>query len=209
MSMLKILGRPASINVRKVLWTCEELGLPYENIPWGTPELPLQSPGFMAINPHAMVPAIDDGGFILWESNSICRYLADRYGDGSLLPPPSRERALVERWMDWQATELNNAWRYAFMALVRHSPQHRDAALLAASAAAWNQQMGLLERHLAGHGPYLTGAAFTLADVVVGLSVNRWKATPIDHAVLPSVERYFALLDTRPAFSRHGNNGIA
>src|SRR5450830_928744 len=83
------------------------------------------------------------------------------------------------------------------------------ATATAACAAAWNQQMGLLERHLAGHGPYLTGAAFTLADVVVGLSVNRWKATPIDHAVLPSVERYFALLDTRPAFSRHGNNGIA
>jgi glutathione S-transferase len=209
MSMLKILGRPASINVRKVLWTCEELGLPYENIPWGTAELPLQSPGFLSINPHGMVPVIDDGGFILWDSNSICRYLADRYGDGKLLPPPSRERALVERWMDWQATELNNAWRYAFMALVRGSPRHRDGALLADSIAGWNHQMGLLEVHLAAHGPYLTGQHLTLADVVVGLSVNRWKATPIAHPALPAVQRYFALLDTRAPFSRHGNNGIA
>lgn len=207
--MLKILGKPTSINVRKVLWTCAELGLPFSLQPWGTGALSLQSPEFLALNPNAMVPVIDDDGFILCESNSICRYLADRYGDGALLPPPSRERAMVERWMDWQASELNNSWRYAFMALVRNSPLHGDAAQLETGVAAWNRCMGLLDSHLAGHGPYMAGAAFTLADIVIGLSVNRWKRTPLAHAALPAVEAYFALLSQRPGFLEHGNNGIA
>ncbi|WP_426194105.1 glutathione S-transferase family protein [Massilia sp. DWR3-1-1] len=207
--MLNILGKPASINVRKVLWTCAELALPHQLEAWGTGSLSLQSPQFLALNPGGLVPVIDDDGFILSESNSICRYLADRHGGGRLLPPPSRERALVERWMDWQATELNNSWRYAFMALVRHSPLHQDASLLDEGIAAWQHNMGLLERHLAGAGPYMTGATFTLADVVIGLSVNRWKATPLPHAALPAVDAYFARLSQRPAFREHGNNGLA
>ena len=205
--MLTILGKPTSINVRKVLFTCAELALPYTLQAWGTGTLSLRSPQFLALNPHGMVPVIDDDGFILWESNSICRYLADRYGAGHLLPAPSRERALVERWMDWQATELNNAWRYAFMALVRHSPRHQDAALIAEGVRSWNGAMTLLDAHLAEHGPFMAGERFTLADVVVGLSVNRWKATPLAHAALPAVDAYFALLSQRPAFMEHGNNG--
>ena len=164
--MLKILGRPTSINVRKVLWTCAELGLPYTLEPWGSEGWPLQWPQFIALNPNAMVPVIDDDGFILWESNSICRYLADKYGDGALLPPPSPQRALVEQWMDWQALELNPAWRYAFMALVRRSPQHQDAAQLAAGVDGWNRAMCMLERQLERAGPFITGARLTLADVV-------------------------------------------
>ncbi|MDB5962753.1 MAG: putative glutathione S-transferase-like protein [Massilia sp.] len=207
--MLKILGKPSSINVRKVLWTCDELALPYVLEAWGTGTLSLQSSEFLALNPNAMVPVIDDDGFILWESNSICRYLADRHGDGALLPPPSQERALVERWMDWQATDLNTAWRYPFLSLVRASPAHQDAAQLAAGVAAWNRAMRLLDTHLAANGPYMTGERLTLADVVIGLSVNRWKATPLAHAELPAVEAYFDLLSQRPAFLLHGNNGIA
>jgi glutathione S-transferase len=207
--MLKILGKPTSINVRKVLWTCAELDLPYTLEPWGSGELSLQSPYFLARNPNAMVPVIDDDGFILWESNSICRYLADRYGAGTLLPRPSRERALVERWMDWQATELNNAWRYPFMSLVRQSPAHQDAMLLADGVKGWNRIMGLLDTQLAAYGPYLAGDHFSLADVVIGLSVNRWKATPMGHADLLAVEAYFARLCERPGFLEHGNNGTA
>ena len=207
MSMLKILGRPTSINVRKVLWTCAELGLPYTLEPWGSEGWPLQSPQFIALNPNAMVPVIDDDGFILWESNCICRYLADKYGDGALLPPPSPQRALVEQWMDWQALELNPAWRYAFMALVRRSPQHQDAAQLAAGVDGWNRAMGVLERQLERAGPFVTGERLTLADVVLGLSVVRWKATPMDHAELPLVQGYFERLLQRPGFIEHGDNG--
>jgi glutathione S-transferase len=124
--MLRILGKSPSINVRKVLWLCDELDLPYEHEEWGTGFRSTQVPEFLSLNPNGMVPVIIDDGFVLWESNTICRYLAARHARHDLLPTTPRERARVEQWMDWQATEFNNSWRYAFMGLVRHSPEVSD-----------------------------------------------------------------------------------
>jgi glutathione S-transferase len=107
--MLTVLGRAASINVRKVLWTCSELGLEPGREEWGAGELSLQSPRFLALNPNALVPVLLDGDLVLFESNTICRYLAARQGRHDLLPAEAAARARVEQWMDWQATELNNA----------------------------------------------------------------------------------------------------
>jgi glutathione S-transferase len=114
--MLKILGKASSINVRKVLWTCAELRLPFEREDWGAGFRPTSDPGFLALNPNAMVPVIQDGDFVLWESNSIIRYLASQYGGLPLYPIEPRLRAGVDQWMDWQATDLNRSWSYAFMA---------------------------------------------------------------------------------------------
>jgi glutathione S-transferase len=147
--MLRILGKAASINVRKVLWTCDELGLPFAREDWGAGLQSTQQPSFLALNPNALVPVLVDGDFVLWESHAICRYLAHRNDGAALLPADARQRARVDQWMDWQATELNNAWRYAFMALVRRSPQHRDSAQIAASVASWNRHVGILDDHLA------------------------------------------------------------
>ena len=210
--MLKLLGRASSINVRKVLWTCDEVGLPIVHEPWGSDGLSLQDPAFLALNPNAMVPVLvdssgPDGDFVLWESNTICRYLADLAGRDDLLPQAPRARALVTQWMDWQATELNNAWRYAFMGLVRRSPAHADPALVAASLAGWARHMAILDRQLARSGAFVTGATFTLADVVLGLSVQRWCATPAEKPALPAVAAYFERLNQRAGFRAHGNNG--
>lgn len=109
--------------------------------------------------------------------------------------------------MDWQATELNNAWRYAFMALVRGSAAHTDPAQIAASAASWNRHIGILERQLAAGGPYATGARLSLADVVLGLSVNRWMLTPIERPHFPAVLDYYERLGERPGFRAFGRNG--
>ena len=122
--MLKILGRASSINVRKVLWTCAEIGLPFEREDWGIGFQPTSDAAFTALNPNALVPVVRDGDFVLWESNTICRWLAAEHRRDDLLPSAPRDRALVERWMDWQATELNSAWRYAFYALVRQSDKN-------------------------------------------------------------------------------------
>jgi glutathione S-transferase len=206
--MLRLLGKSTSINVRKVLWTLDELGLEYEHEQWGSGFRDTGAPEFTALNPNAMVPVLRDGDFVLWESNSICRYLAGRYGGESLLPTGAQRRALVEQWMDWQATELNNAWRYAFMALVRNSPAHQDPAAIGAGIAAWNRHMAILDRQLDRTGAYACGDAFTLADVVLGLSVNRWAMTPISHPGLPAVRAYYDRLEQRPGFRRHGRNGI-
>lgn len=205
--MLRILGKASSINVRKVLWTCAELGLAFEREDWGSGFQSTDTPEFLALNPNAMVPVLVDGDTVLWESNTICRYLASRYGAGRLLPVDPVARARVEQWMDWQATELNNAWRYAFMALVRRSPAHRDAAQLAASVAQWNRHMGILDRQLERTGAFVAGAEFSLADIVLGLSTNRWLMTPIERPVLPAVEAYVARLRTRPAYLEFGGNG--
>jgi glutathione S-transferase len=205
--MPRILGKPTSINVRKVLWLCDELALACELEPWGAGHRDPNTPEFLALNPNALVPVLVDGDAVLWESNTICRYLAGRQGRDDLLPREPLARARVEQWMDWQAGELNNSWRYAFMSLVRHSPAHQDPQAVAASAASWNRHMGILERQLEKAGDFAAGAVFTLADVVLGLSVNRWLMTPIDRPELPRVRAYHDRLATRPAFLRHGCNG--
>jgi glutathione S-transferase len=207
--MLKILGRASSINVRKVLWTCAEIGLPFEREDWGIGFKPTSDAAFTALNPNALVPVVRDGDFVLWESNTICRWLAAEHAREDLLPSSPRERALVERWMDWQATELNSAWRYAFYALVRQSPQHQDSAQIEASVQQWNRTMGLLDAQLQSTGAYAAGQHFTLADVVLGISTHRWLATPIERPALPHVAAYHERLSERPGFQKHVPGGGA
>lgn len=206
--MLKILGKSSSINVRKVLWTCEELGLPYEQEQWGSGFRSTETEDFRALNPNAMVPVLIDEEFVLWESNAICRYLASREANFALLSGDPKRRALVEQWMDWQATELNNSWRYAFMALVRQSAAHSDPAAIAAGVEGWNRHMGIVEAQLSRTGAYMAGETFTLADIVIGLSVNRWFMTPMRRPALPAVEAYYERLNERAGYRMHGRNGM-
>ncbi|MCO7571288.1 glutathione S-transferase [Pseudomonas chlororaphis] len=203
----RILGKASSINVRKVLWTCEELDLSYQQEDWGSGFQSTHSPEFLALNPNAQVPVLIDEAGALWESNSICRYLANLYPGSGLLPIAPRARALVEQWMDWQATELNPAWSYAFMGLVRHHPDCQDSRRIGASLMAWNGKMAILERQLESTGNYVLGEDFSLADIVLGLSVNRWKMTPMEHPDFPAVAAYYERLSLRPGFVLHGRNG--
>jgi len=199
--MLKILGRTSSLNVRKVLWTLDELGLAYEREDWGTGFASTRSPEFLALNPNGLVPVLIDEQGALYESNTICRYLAARFDHGHLLPVEPRPRAGVEQWMDWQATDLNPTWGYAFLALGRPTPGYNDPARIAASVAAWNAAMAILDQRLAQTGAHAAGHDFTLADVVLGVSVHRWIRTPMDRADLPAVQAYYARLKARPAFA--------
>ena len=197
---LRIIGKASSINVRKVLWACEEMAVAYERCDDG-PEL--------ALNPNGLVPVIVDGDFVLWESNTILRYLAGRYGAMDLLPQEPRRRAEVEQWIDWQATDLNSSWRYAFMALVRRDPAFDDPRQIAASTTNWNRMMSILDDRLATTQACVAGAGFTLADIPIGLSVNRWFMTPIQRPSLPAVRAYYERLSRRPAFMKHGCNSVS
>lgn len=205
--MLKILGKATSINVRKVLWTCAELDIDFEREDWDAGFQSTSQESFVALNPNALVPVLVDGDFVLWESNTICRYLCNKTSEGQLLPAEPQARARVEQWMDWQATELNNAWRYAFMALVRGSPAYRDPDQIQASIANWNRHIGILESQLAATGRYVTGERFSLADVVLGLSVNRWMLTPIERPQYPAIVDYYERLSERSGFRAFGRNG--
>lgn len=206
--MLKLLGKASSINVRKVLWTCQELELPLAREDWGSGFRSTLEPAFLMLNPNGLVPVLIDGERVLWESNTICRYLAGREGRRDLLPQEPGARAAVEMWMDWQATDLNGAWRYVFMSRVRGHADYQDAASLAAAEREWNRLMGLLDRHLAQHGPYVAGAAFTLADVVLGLSLNRWLMTPFERPDYAALAAYQQRLLQRPGYVQHGANGL-
>ncbi|WP_054901770.1 glutathione S-transferase family protein [Pseudomonas sp. NBRC 111131] len=207
--MLRILGRASSINVRKVLWACTEFDVPFEREDWGTGYQPTDTPQFLALNPNAMVPVVQDGDFTLWESNTIIRYLATRYGEAAFYPTEARARAGVDQWIDWQASDLNRSWSYAFMSLVRHSPAHQDPQALAEGCAQWSHYMHILDRQLALTGAYVAGRRFTLADIPIGLSVNRWFETPLEHPPLPAVRDYYERLSERPGFLAHGRNGMA
>ncbi|WP_437613740.1 glutathione S-transferase family protein [Erwinia sp. V71] len=205
--MLKILGKASSINVRKVLWLCDELEIPFRREDWGDGFRSTQDAEFLALNPNAMVPVIQEGDFVMWESNAIIRYLANAHGGEWLYPQHPRARAPVDQWIDWQATELNTSWRYAFMALVRNSPAHQDPRLIAAACKGWAYTMGILNQQLEKTGHFVAGKDFTLADIPLGLSVNRWYETPLDHPNLPAVRAYYERLTERRAYVAWGRNG--
>jgi glutathione S-transferase len=206
MPALRLLGRLTSINVRKVMWTAAQLDLELDREDWGAGFRSPQEPGYLAMNPNGLIPVLIDGDFVLWESNAICRYLATKLYATTLLPTEPQARARVEQWMDWQAGELNNSWRIAFMALVRGQPATAEAII--AGVANWNKHMGVLEGQLAKTGAFVTGPEFTLADVVLGLSTQRWKNAPIERTELPAVEAWMGRLSARPGFVDYVGNGM-
>lgn len=205
--MLHLLGKASSINVRKVLWTCAELQIPFERHDWGSGFRDTTTPDFTALNPNAKVPVINDDGFVLWESNTIIRYLANRTSAEHLYPTEAKAKARVDQWMDWQATDFNAAWSYTFMSLVKQSAAHQDPDALAQGCREWTRHMAILDRQLDATGAYVSGGTFSLADIPIGLSVNRWFETPLDHPDFPAVSAYYERLSERPGFRLHGRNG--
>ena len=206
-AMLQILGKATSINVRKVLWTCAELGIAFTREDWGSGFRATNTPEFFALNPNALVPVIRDGDFTLWESNTIIRYLANREHAVYLYPTGAIARARVDQWMDWQATDLNRSWSYAFMALARRDPNYRDSAQIANSCAAWAKHMTIIEGQLERTGGFIAGTSFTLADIPIGLSVNRWLETPLTHEGFPATLAYMERLSDWPGFAEYCRNG--
>lgn len=202
--MLQILGKVPSINVRKVLWTCAELDIPFEREDWGSGYQSTDTPAFLSLNPNGQVPVIKDGAFVLWESNAIIRYLANRYSGAHIYPIDAAARARVDQWLDWQATDLNRSWSYAFLGLVRRSAAHQDAEQIALSIRNWTRCMAILDSHLAHSGGFVTGDAFTLADVSIGLSVNRWFGTPFERPEFAAVQAYAERLASRVGFGLYG-----
>jgi glutathione S-transferase len=205
--MLKIYGYAASINVRKVLWACEELSLGFEREDWGGGFRSTTEAEFRALNPVGMVPVIDDEGTVVWESNVIVRYLATRHGRTDLLPSDPQQRANVEQWMDWQASDFNNSWRVAFQALVRKNPAFQDPVAISNSAQQFTSMVGIVDSQLGRTGAYIAGERFTAADITIGLSIHRWLWTPMPKPSLVNVDRYYELLLERSGFRRYGRDG--
>jgi glutathione S-transferase len=199
--VLRIWGRISSINVQKVVWTADELGLACERVDAGGAFGIMGSPEYRRMNPNGLVPVIEDDGFVLWESNAIVRYLAAKHAPGSLWPGDLRRRADVDRWMDWGITTFIPAMRDAFWQLVRTPPEKRDAAASEASRAASEKAASLLEAHLDGRS-FAAGEAFSPADIVLGCAAHRWLNLPLEREPRPRMQRWYESLRARPGAAR-------
>jgi glutathione S-transferase len=200
--MLKIWGRKNSINVQKVLWCCAELNLEPERIDAGLQFGVNNTPEYKAINPNALVPAISDDGFVLWESHAIVRYLARKHGMGSLCPSDPKACADADRWMDWHATTVWPNLQPVFRELVRVAADKRNMPLVMESRNKLAANLAILDAHLANR-KYVTGDAFTMGDIPLGTAAQRWFNLPIERENYSSLDAWYQRLQSRPAFKRH------
>lgn len=206
--MLRILGRPNSFNVRKVLWACDELAIPYEREDWGRGYRTTDDPAFRALNPNGQVPVVVVDGQVMRESNSIIRYLASTKPN-ALFPADPAGRQAIEQWMDWCAYDVTHALRGAFLGgQLREAPWNNDW-FVGQGRQDLIELMELLEAHFTLAGDYVVNNAFSLADIPVGLTVNRWfSLKELERPPLPLLAAYYERLTERPAFRAHGRNGL-
>src|ERR1043165_6791788 len=134
--MVKIWGRTTSSNVQKVMWAVGELGVAHERIDPGREFGGLAPAAYGARNPNRRIPTLEDGDVVLWESNVIVRYLAAKYGDGTLWPEDPAVRGVADQWMAWEQTTLAPEMRPVFWGLVRTPEPERDPARIAAGVTA-------------------------------------------------------------------------
>jgi glutathione S-transferase len=199
--MLLLWGNADSVNVQKIMWCCEELGLAYRRIDAGRQFGIVNTPEFLRLNPNGLVPTIDDEGFVLWESNAILRYLAAKHATGTLWPTDVRDRALADRWMDWANTTLWPTMVPLFRAFMRTPEAQRNAAAIEADRLETVEVLRVLDAQLAAT-EFVGGDTFTMGDIAVGCAVWRWMALPIERPALPNLQRWFESLATRPAYRR-------
>ena len=194
--MLRLWGRTSSINVRKVIWAAQELGLSLQRTDAGGQHGLVREAEYLSHNPNGLVPMIEDEGYTLWESNVIVRYLCSKHSHGTLYPDDTPTRFLAEQWMDWQQTTFNPAGRGAFIQLVRTAPEQRDEAVIIQSINATLPQLLLLETHLSKNA-FIVGDKFSMADIPVGCEIHRWFNLPIQRPPLPNLERWYQALCER------------
>lgn len=195
---LRIWGRMSSINVKKVVWTAQELGLEFQRNEAGGQFGLVSTPEYLRLNPNALVPVMKDGDFVLWESNVIVRYLCAKHSPGQLYPSDLCERFEAERWMDWQQTTFNPASRQGFWQLIRTAPEQRNAQAISDSNAAVEALLATLNAQLGRHA-FVAGDRFTMADMALGCEAHRWFGLPQPRESWPNVERWYQGLRARQA----------
>ena len=201
-SMLRVWGRTTSINVQKVMWAIGELGLEHERIDVGRSFGGLETKEYGALNPNRLVPTLQDGEVVLWESNVIVRYLAARFGAGRLWPHDPAVRGVADQWMDWQQTTLLPDMRTVFWGLVRTSPEKRDQPRIDAAVNSLKAIWPRLDAHLKDR-PFVAGDGLTMGDIPVGAMCHRYHALGIERAPLPHLESWYRKLQARDAFRTH------
>jgi glutathione S-transferase len=200
--MIKIWGRTDSSNVQKVLWCCGELGIEFERVDWGGKYGGNNDPAYRAMNPNGLVPTIKDGDFLLWESNSIMRYLNAKYGHGRLLPTAPERMADANRWMDWQLSTFNAAIVPLFWNLIRTPTDKRDPKTVESAFEKTSKAWQMVEEQLAKHR-FLGGEEFSLGDIPLGVWAYRWFNLPIERPKQPNISSWYERLKQRKPYQTH------
>ncbi|TBU79257.1 glutathione S-transferase [Pseudomonas daroniae] len=199
--MLKIWGRKNSSNVRKVLWCAEEAGVAYQRLDAGGAFGVVDKPEFLARNPNGLVPVLEDGDLVLWESNSIVRYLAAAYATGALYQVDPASRAFADKWMDWTTSTFAGAFRELFWGTLRTPVERRDLAAIEVARQHCIALLALPEQALGEHD-YLSGDAFGMGDIPLGCFIYAWFEMPIERPSQPNLQAWYARLRERPAYQR-------
>ena len=198
--MIRIWGRNTSSNVQKVMWAVAEIGLPHERIDIGGPFGKNREADYLAKNPNGLVPTLEEeDGFLLWESNSVVRYLAAKHRAGVLEPADLRARANASKWMDWQLSVAAPAIFGLFWGLIRTPPDKRNHAEIEDSKKKTTAAMTMVDEQLA-RTAYLAGDAFSYGDIPVGIMAYRYRQLVPDRPPLRHFERWYAAISSRPAF---------
>lgn len=171
--MLELWGRKNAYNVQKVTWMLAELGLEYVHHDVGSTAGDLDSVEFLALNPHARIPVLKDKDAIIWESNTIVRYLAASYAAGTLWSEDARQRSCAERWMDWELCKLQPDFIDLFWGYYRTPPDSRNHQTIAAAQLRCAQHFEQLDRLLESQ-PYLAGESFTMGDIPCAVGLYRY-----------------------------------
>jgi glutathione S-transferase len=202
--MIRIWGRNTSSNVQKAMWAVGELGLAHERIDIGGPFGKNNEPKYLAMNPNGLVPTLEeDDGFLLWESNSIVRYLAGKHDrSGVLEPRDPKQRALASQWMDWQLSVLGPAIGPAFWGLIRTPEEKRDHAAIKASQEKTTKSMAMLDAQL-GKTAFVAGPNFSYGDIPVGIMCYRFIQLVPNRPPMPNLDRWYAAISGRKAFQDH------
>lgn len=206
--MIRLLGRASSANVQKVAWLLSEMEIGFSREDYGGKFGGNRSPEFLRLNPNGVVPALIDGETVVWESNTILRYIAARHGPTPFHPAEPAARAACECWMDWQLGTLNLCMTPIYIALVRTPPGERDEAALARHHASARALFGILDQALSGRA-FLAGDSVTLADICTAIFAYRWYELGLDTpGETLDLCRWFETIARRPKFQQHVMIGL-
>ncbi|MDH1128026.1 glutathione S-transferase family protein [Enterobacter sp. GD03975] len=199
--MITLWGRNNSTNVKKVLWTLEELDLPFKQVMAGLEFGVNKDADYLAMNPNGLVPLLrdDETDATLWESNTIVRYLAAQYGQGRLWVENPAQRAQGEKWMDWANQTLSPTHRVILMGLIRTPEADRDYPAIHAAQDACESLFAMMDDELAKQ-TWFSGDAFGVGDIAVAPFVWNLTNMGLSWTLRPHLERWIQQLSERPAY---------
>ena len=198
--MLKIWGRNTSSNVQKVIWALAEMKLPFERIDVGGAFGKTKDPFYLAMNPNSLVPTLEEeDGFTMWESNSICRYLAAKHGNRTLEPADLKTRGRAQMWMDWQLSVMAPAITPVFWGLIRTPPDKRDPKAIEGGKEKTVTAAKMMDAQL-GKTKFMAGDEFSYGDIPVGIMIYRYMQLIPERAATPNLDRWYAAISGRAAF---------